>query len=104
MYGMMGKLTAQTGQREALLNILMKSSNESAGMEGCYVYIISAATDDANVIWITEVWRDKAAHDASLQNENVRAVITEARPLIAAPPEGFEIIPYGGIGLPKNTE
>jgi quinol monooxygenase YgiN len=63
--------------------------------------VISSATDDPDAIWITEAWRTKEDHDASLQREDVRAVITTARPLIAAM-EGFEITPLGGKGLPKD--
>jgi len=100
MYGLIGKMTAHPGQREALTNALLKSANDMREMEGCYIYAISNATDDPNVIWITEVWRSKADHDTSLQREDVRAVITLARPLIAAI-EGFEIAPLGGVGLPK---
>ncbi len=100
MYGLIGKMTAHPGQRESLTNALLKSANDLRDMEGCYLYVISNATDDADTIWITEAWRSKEDHDASLQREDVRAVITAARPLIAAM-EGFEIAPLGGVGIPE---
>lgn len=93
-------MTAHPGQRDTLTGYLLKSANDLRQMEGSYLYVISHATDDPDTIWITEAWRSKADHDASLQREDVRAVITLARPLIAAM-DGFEIAPLGGVGLPK---
>lgn len=101
MYGLIGKMTAHPGQRDALTSHLLKAANDMREMNGCYIYVISNAADDPNIIWITEVWRSKDDHDASLQREDVRAVITAARPLIAAM-EGFEIAPLGGVGLPNQ--
>ncbi|MFN8376840.1 MAG: putative quinol monooxygenase [Anaerolineae bacterium] len=101
MYGLMGKFQIQAGQREVMLKHLLDAAKILRAMDGCYVYVISAAVDDANTIWITEVWRSKEDHAASLQHEGVRAIISAARPLIAAPPEGFEIDPRGGVGLPE---
>ncbi len=102
MYGMMGKLKAHAGQRDALVQHLMDGVKILRSLDGCYLYVISAATDDPDTVWINEVWENSEAHQASLNNENIRAIITAARPLIAAPPEGFEIMPLGGIGLPEH--
>lgn len=99
MYGLIGNMKAHPGQREALTKLLLKSANDLREMDGCYLYVISNATDDPDTIWITEAWRSKADHDASLQREDVRAVIASARPLIASL-NGFEITPLGGKGLP----
>lgn len=102
MYGLMGKLKAHAGQRDALIQHLMDGVKILRSMKGCYLYVISAATDDPDTVWITEVWEDSEAHRASLTNDDIRAVITAARPLIAALPDGFEIIPLGGVGLPEH--
>ena len=100
MYGLIGKIKAQPGQRAALLDLLLQAAGALGEVEGCYIYLISEATDDPDTIWITEAWRSQADHDASLENEGVRAVISAARPLIADMSGGFEIVPVGGRGLP----
>ena len=63
---------------------------------------INSAKDDPDTVWVTEVWKSQADHQASLTNDAVKALITAARPYIAAPPEGFEVTPIGGKGLPDN--
>ncbi len=102
MYGLIGKFKAQPGQRAALLDLLLQAANSLGEVEGCYIYLISEATDDPDTIWITEAWRSQADHDASLTNEAVRAIIAMARPLIADISGGFEIVPVGGRGLPTS--
>jgi quinol monooxygenase YgiN len=54
---------------------------------------------EPDAIAILEVWDDKAAHDASLQLESVRALIAQARPFIAGMGESIELRPIGGQGL-----
>ena len=60
---------------------------------------MSEIANEPDAIAVTEVWDDKAAHDASQQLERVRAVIGRARPLIAWMGESLELRPVGGQGL-----
>lgn len=52
MYGLIGKMLAVPGQREALIALLTEAEG---GMPGCRFYIVArdASADDA--IWVTEV-------------------------------------------------
>lgn len=51
-------------------------------------------------MWVTEVWDSKEAHDNSLQDEEVRSLISKAMPLLDGEPErGFELDVIGGVGL-----
>ncbi len=101
MYGLHGKITAQPGQREALLAALLRGAEMLSKLEGCYTYIISRASDDADAIWVTEVWRSAVDHQASLSHEAIRTLITEARPLIAGMSDRTEFEPVGGKGVPS---
>jgi quinol monooxygenase YgiN len=96
MYGLIGKMTAQPGKRDALATILV---NGVAGMPGCLSYVIANDPAHANLIWITEVWESKEAHAASLQLPSVRDAITKGRPLIAGMERVAETSPVGGSGL-----
>jgi quinol monooxygenase YgiN len=103
MYGLTGKMIAQPGQRDALIDYLLQAAQGMQTVEGCYIYIVSSTDDDPNGIWITEVWHDKEAHDASLTLDSSKELIAKARPLIAGFGERFEVTPLGGKGLPDNA-
>ncbi len=96
MYGLIGKMRAQPGQRDALIAILLEGT---AGMPGCLSYVIAKDKVDADALWITEAWIDEASHKASLSLPSVQAAIAKGRPLIAGFGERFETEPVGGQGL-----
>lgn len=96
MYGLIGKMIAKPGQRDALVAILLEGTG---GMPGCRSYIIATDPADANAIWITEVWDTQEQHDASLQLPAVQAAIAQARPLLEGFGERFVTAPIGGVGL-----
>jgi len=96
MYGMLGRMTAAAGKRDALLAILLESSG---GMPGCLSYIVARDPGDADGIWITEVWDSAASHKASLALPSVREAIAKGRPLIAGFGERVETQPVGGLGV-----
>jgi quinol monooxygenase YgiN len=60
---------------------------------------VSEIPGEPDAVAVTEVWDDKASHDASLQLERVRSVIGRARPLIAGMGESVALRPIGGPGL-----
>ena len=95
-YGLIGKMLAKPGQRDALLGILLDGT---AAMPGCLSYVIGKDPTNPDAIWITEVWDSPESHKASLQLPAVKAAIAKARPLIAGFGERFETQPVGGIGL-----
>lgn len=96
MYGLIGKMTAVAGQRDALLAILLDGIE---AMPGCLSYVVARDPKDADAIWITEVWDDADRHRASLALPQVRAAIAQARPLIAGFDSHVETEPVGGHGL-----
>lgn len=99
MYGLIGKMTAHRGKRDELLAILLESVGD---MPGCRSYVVAKDPQDANAIWITEVWDDAASHKASLAIPAVREAINKAMPLIAGFGPSHETEPVGGHGLPRS--
>ncbi len=95
LYGQVAKMTVKVGQRDALIAILLDGTGS---MPGCISYVIAKDAKADDVIWITELWKDKASHDASLSLPAVRDAIRRARPLIAAV-DGAATAPVGGVGL-----
>ena len=96
MYGLIGKMTAHPGQREALIEILAAGAG---GMPGCLSYIVSRDAKEADALWVTEVWQSQADHQGSLKLPSVQAAIAKGRPLIKDMGPFFETEPMGGIGL-----
>jgi len=97
MYGLIGKMRAAPGQREALIAILM--DQENADMPGCLAYIVARDANEPDAIWISEVWDSAESHKASLEIPSVRAAIEKAMPIIAGFDTHVETEVVGGIGL-----
>jgi quinol monooxygenase YgiN len=96
MYGLIGKMIAEPGKRDALLAILTR---QVGPMPGCLSYVIAKDPLDASALWVTEVWEDTASHQASLGLPQVKAAIQQARPLIASFHNRVETEPVAGLGL-----
>ena len=96
MHGLIGKMLAAPGQRDALIAILLEGIG---GMPGNLSYIVATDPVDENAIWITEVWDSAESHRASLSLPAVREAITRARPLIAGFGDSVTTEPVGGVGL-----
>ena len=96
MYGLIGKMIAVAGQREALAHILLEGVS---GMPGCLSYVIAHDPENPDALWITEVWDSAESHQASLSLPSVQAAIAQGRPLIAGFGERFITEPIGGHGL-----
>lgn len=98
-FGMIGKMKAQPGKRAELVAILGAGTG---AMPGCLAYLIAEDAEDADAIWITEIWDKAESHAASLQLPAVRDAIAKGRPLIA----GFELSaktrPVAGLGALKG--
>jgi len=96
MHGLIGKMRASPGDRDAVIAILLDGI---AGMPGCLSYVVARDPADADGIWITEVWRSEADHKASLALPQVKDAIAKARPLIAGFESHIATEPVGGHGL-----
>lgn len=96
MFGLIGKMIAAPGQREALVAVLLEGTQ---GMPGCLSYVVARDAKDENVIWISEVWNSKDSHAASLQLPSVQAAIATGKPMIAGFGDYVTTEPVGGVGL-----
>ena len=96
MYGLIGKIKANSGKLDELISILLESADK---MPGCLSYVVSKDTSDADAIWVTEVWDTQENHQNSLFLPSVQDAISRGRPLIAGFGERFETTPVGGYGL-----
>ena len=99
-YGLHGKLKSIPGGSEKLTQILLDASKLVSTAKGCRLYIVSKDKTDPDSIWVTEAWDSKEDHENSLKAEPVKALISQAMPLIDGRPEkGQELEILGGKGL-----
>ena len=96
MYGLIGKMKAISGQRDALVSILLDGVAE---MPGCLSYVVANDPSDPDAIWVTEVWDSPESHKSSLSVPSVKAAIARGKPLIASFDQFIETTPVGGHGL-----
>ena len=96
MYGLIGKMLAVEGKRDELSAILLEGLQD---MPGNLIYVVANDPSNGNALWITEVWTDSAAHEASLGLPSVQAAIQRARPIIAGMERIAETQPVGGHGI-----
>jgi len=52
------------------------------------MYLVSIDEKIPDNIWVTETWSSKEDHDDSLKNDEVRALIMKAMPMIDGQPSG----------------
>lgn len=96
MFGLINKISAAEGKRDALISILLAGTR---GMPGCLQYVISKDSADTNLIWVQEVWQSESDHQASLKLPAVQAVIAEGRAMIQGMEPVARTEPVGGVGL-----
>ena len=95
-FALFATVTAKPGQRDALLQVLLEASRQP--MSGCEMYVVNLSGTNPSAVFVYEVWRSEADHDASLHLESVKALVLRSRPLV----ENFESVklqPIGGRGL-----
>ena len=99
MFGIYTKITAVSGKRQELLDMLLRAAKGMETVESCKFYIVNKSTTEPDAVWVTEIWDAKQSHDASLMDENAKALITQALPLTDKSPEQIVLSPIGGKGL-----
>lgn len=98
-YGFIAKMRAHAGKRDELLAILLEAAQGMLSVPGCQLYIAGKDAKDENLIIIMEIWDSKETHDDSLKNEDAKALIAKAMPLLDGMPEGNSMEISGGKGI-----
>ena len=99
-YGLFGTLTAKVGKGDELLAILLEASQLVSKAKGCQIYAVAKEIENQDTIKVFEVWDTQEDHDLSLQDEDVRALIGKAIPLLEGQPSsGIKLEIHGGKGV-----
>ena len=81
MFLLHGRLRATPGHGDELAAILGEQ-DAAEPMPGCRLYLVARDPEDADAVWVTEVWEDEQAHQASLELASVRDRIGRALPIL----------------------
>lgn len=90
MFGLIWKLKAHPGQRDALAHVLLLASRD---LPGCLHYSVAKDIHDHNVLWVVETWESSHAHQEALALPQVVEGTAEAKPLTAAIERRMETVP-----------
>jgi quinol monooxygenase YgiN len=97
-WGLYTKFTAHQGQRGELVDMLLRAASGMREAAGCELYVVNLPVDANDSVWVTEIWRDAAAHQESLSSKAAQDLIQQARPLIAGI-EQIKLETLGGHGI-----
>jgi quinol monooxygenase YgiN len=93
---LINRLTAKPGQRDAVARILVDSGSVFDDDPACLMSLVVLDAVDDDVIWVHDVWTERAAHDAAMAGPRMREGIEAAIPLLEGMPEQHEVTPVGG--------
>jgi quinol monooxygenase YgiN len=99
------KMIAKAGQGDVLAQMMLEVARSLHGTDGCALYAINRVPGDPDTVWVTELWRDQGAIDASLavlQTDAGRTRMGEVMALLEGRPERIDLEPLGGVGLPDS--
>jgi quinol monooxygenase YgiN len=91
--GMLVRLTAEDGRRPALLDALHRYSDGLEEEPGTELFIVHLDPDDANVVWLYEIFRDDEAQNEHRAAEGFAQLMTELPDVLGAPPAILRLDP-----------
>ena len=92
-------MVARPGQRATLaarLRDIIEGASATTGLLGA---TINEVVDDPDVLWVTEIWTDRLAHDTATLTDRNKADTERLMPLLAEPPAScYGQVVYQHIG------
>jgi quinol monooxygenase YgiN len=101
VYGYIASMRTVPGKRDEVIGHLLKSI-DGLPAAGCLSYVVSECADDADRIWVTEVWESAEHHADSLQLPETKAAIATVMPLLTGQFTTQETRVVGGLGVPER--
>jgi quinol monooxygenase YgiN len=96
MFALINRLTAKPGKRAEVVRILLDSGERFGDNPACLLYLVSEDADDADVIWVQDLWTSEQEHAAALAAPELRSYIERALPLLEGMPVQIGLDLAGG--------
>ena len=84
--GLLVRLASAPGRRAALLDVLNRYTDGLSEEPGTEVFIVHLDPDDADIVWLYEVFRDEEAQTAHRSAEGFAQLMTDLPDLLSGPP------------------
>ncbi|MFG1606693.1 putative quinol monooxygenase [Actinoplanes sp. NPDC049265] len=97
-YGFLNAMKTRPGQRDEVVKILL-SGTDGLREAGCLLYVVGVDDTDDVTIRVSEVWRSKEHHAASLRLPETRAAIAAAMPMLTGEFSSQDYTVVGGLGV-----
>jgi len=87
------RLTANEGMRPALLDMLNTYADGLAEEPGTEVFVVSMDPEDANIVWLYEIFADEEAENAHRASEGFARLMAEMPELLNGQPAVLRTVP-----------
>ena len=87
------RLTSHTGMRPALLDLLNTYADGLAEEPGTELFIVSMDPDDANIVWLYEIYADEDAENAHRSSSGFARLMNAMPELLDGPPAVLRTVP-----------
>ncbi|KOP31469.1 MULTISPECIES: antibiotic biosynthesis monooxygenase [unclassified Exiguobacterium] len=101
-YCLFTKFFVSENKREEMVDILLNASRSMEKLEECEIYVVSVSDEEANVVYVYEVWSNETSHKASLNLAVTQTLIQKAKPLLENVERVNTLQTKGGKGLLIN--
>jgi quinol monooxygenase YgiN len=98
-HGIHVRFRALPGRGDELTAALLDGVDSFGDIPECELCLVNRSATDPDAVYVTEVWRSRAEHEAFAAREDVQAFIGLIHALAAEAPEVTYVVPVGGIGL-----
>ena len=93
------EFTARSGKADELEELLLQAAQDMQSNDACLLCLVSRVPDREDLVWVTEAWSEKRAHEQSLKDPATRELIERAVPLLAGRAVATVLRPGGGKGI-----
>ena len=87
------RLTSHAGMRPALLDLLNTYADGLAEEPGTELFIVSMDPDDANIVWLYEIFADEDAENAHRSSSGFATLMNAMPSLLDGPPAVLRTVP-----------
>jgi quinol monooxygenase YgiN len=94
------KATAKPGRGDELARRLLAAAEDLGDDPGCELYLVSRQADDADVVWVTELWQSQADLHAAVERIRGSDEVAETVALTAS----WEMIELELLGGKRGGE
>jgi quinol monooxygenase YgiN len=72
IFGLFISFKAKRGKRDAVAAILLESSSVMSRNPECKLHVVAEDQHSEDIVWVTEFWTSKSAHDVAVNSPGVR--------------------------------